>query len=256
MPQIDGAHRSTLTLNEYFGGIVMSVRRINTSDLRRNQRWSHAVRKRLAILLVLGAGLVPFAGCSAWTGMSNSWKYNGGWNETMMKHRNKYSANKAWHSRKHHFCNEKHSREFARGFKDGYLDVADGGTGCTPAFPPRELWGWKYQSCEGQARVAAWFAGYPHGARAAEEDGIGHWNQIQTSSSIQQQYAQRGMLAPNAAGMYPIPQAAVPNGMPQPEFAGPHGFPIDRTTEEINESSLPTTGETIGITNMPSIVQQ
>ena len=64
------------------------------------------------------------------------------------------------------------------------------------------------------------------------------------------------MLAPNAAGMYPIPQAAVPNGMPQPEFAGPHGFPIDRTTEEIDESSLPTTGETIGITNMPSIVQQ
>ena len=136
------------------------------------------------------------------------------------------------------------------------MDVADGGTGCTPAFPPRDLWGWKYQSCEGQARVAAWFAGYPHGARAAEEDGIGNWNQIQTSSSIQEQYAQRGMLAPNAAGMYPIPQAAVPNGMPQPEFPGPHGFPIDHTMEEIDESSLPTDGETIGITNMPSVIKQ
>lgn len=234
----------------------MSVRRINTLELRRNRSWSHVVRKRLALCLLLGASLVPFSGCSAWTGVNNSWNYNGAWNETVMRHRNKSSANKAWHRRKHHFCNEKYSHEFARGFKDGYMDVADGGTGCTPAFPPREFWGWRYQSCEGQARVAAWFAGYPHGARAAEEDGIGNWTQIQTSSSIQQEYAQRGMLAPNAAGMYPIPQAAVPNGGPQPEFVGPIGFPIDHSAGATDEVSLPTAGETIGITNMPSLIQQ
>ncbi len=56
--------------------------------------------------------------------------------------------------------------------------VADGSDGCTPSFPPNTYWGWRYQSAEGQAKVAAWFSGYPHGARAAEEDGVGNWTQI------------------------------------------------------------------------------
>jgi hypothetical protein len=166
------------------------------------------------MVLVLGSAATQFVGCTAWTGLNNSWKYNGYWNQTMMGHRIKTSASRAWHCRKHHFCNQKYLKEFAAGFKAGYTDVADGGTGCTPAFPPREYWGWKYQSCEGQARVAAWFSGYPHGARAAEEDGIGNWTQIQTSSAIQHQYAQNGMLQQNFAGIYPIPETAVPNGLP------------------------------------------
>lgn len=91
------------------------------------------------------------------------------------------------------------------------MDVADGGTGCVPTFPPREYWGWKYQSCEGQARVAAWFAGYPHGARAAEEDGIGNYYQIQTSANIQHQYSQHGLMDPAYQGIYPVPPDAVPN---------------------------------------------
>lgn len=91
------------------------------------------------------------------------------------------------------------------------MDVADGGTGCVPTFPPREYWGWKYQSCVGQERVAAWFAGYPHGARAAEEDGIGNYYQIQTSANIQHQYAQHGMLDPAYQGIYPVPANAIPN---------------------------------------------
>jgi hypothetical protein len=85
------------------------------------------------------------------------------------------------------------------------MQVADGGDGCTPAFPPREYWGWKYQSHEGQARVAAWFSGFPHGARAAEEDGIGNWYQIQTSSNIQKQYSEHGLLPSEYNGIYPVP---------------------------------------------------
>ncbi|MEQ1824659.1 MAG: hypothetical protein ABL921_01890 [Pirellula sp.] len=165
----------------------------------------------------------------------------------MMGYRNRSSASKAWHCRKHHFCNHKHLREFAEGFKAGYADVADGGTGCTPAFAPRDYWGWKYQSCEGQARVAAWFSGYPHGARAAEEEGIGNWTQIQSSSNIQQQYAQNGKLNASHAGIYPIPQTAIPNGMPIVDSAPirleSEGYPISTGVGPIE------------ITNVPSLIQ-
>lgn len=204
----------------------MSVKHIDKSIARSKRGWRELVKKRLSLMLLAGSAIVPFAGCSAFTGLSNTWKYNGYWNETMMGHRNKSAASKAWHCRKHHFCNEKYLREFSQGFKAGYMDVADGGTGCTPAFPPREYWGWKYQSCEGQARVAAWYSGYPHGARAAEEDGIGNWTQIQTSSSIQQQYAQHGLLNQSSSGMYPIAQSAIPNGRPQ-AVVSTQGFPTE-----------------------------
>ena len=204
---------------KHFGGIGMSVKHIELAKSREKRGWLQLLRSRFAVLVLAGSATVPFAGCTAMTGLNNTWQYNGYWNQTMMGHRNKTSASKAWHCRKHHFCNEKYLREFSQGFKAGYMEVADGGTGCTPAFPPREYWGWKYQSCEGQARVAAWYSGFPHGARAAEEDGIGNWTQIQTSSNIQQQYAQHGMLNQSANGIYPIPQAAVPNGRPQAAIA-------------------------------------
>jgi len=213
----------------------MTVKHIKIAGSRKKQGLLHLVRKRLAVLLLASTATVPFAGCTAMTSVNNSWQYNGYWNQTMMGHRNKSSASKAWHSRKHHFCNEKYMREFSHGFRAGYMDVADGGKGCTPAFPPREYWGWKYQSCEGQARVAAWYSGFPHGARAAEEDGIGTWTQIQTSSAIQQQYSQHGKLNAESSGMYPIPQAAVPNGRPpaavstqvilEGSFGGTSGYP-------------------------------
>jgi hypothetical protein len=208
------------------------------AKLRRTPGWLKSASKRLFMVLVLSSAATQFVGCTAWTGLNNSWKYNGYWNQTMMGHRIKTSASRAWHCRKHHFCNQKYLKEFAAGFKAGYTDVADGGTGCTPAFPPREYWGWKYQSCEGQARVAAWFSGYPHGARAAEEDGIGNWTQIQTSSAIQQQYAQNGMLQQNYAGIYPIPETAVPNGLPPRDL--PRELPL------LNEG-IPSSGYSVSV---------
>ena len=170
-----------------------------------------------------------------------------------MGHRNRSSASKAWHCRKHHFCNEKYLKEFSQGFKAGYLGVSDGGTGCTPAFPPREYWGWKYQSCEGQARVAAWYSGYPHGSRAGEEDGNGHWTQIQSSSSIQQQYAQNGMLNQSASGMYPIAQSAIPNGRPQAVAA--QGTP---TQSYMDTQGFPVSIEQgpVEIINSPAYINQ
>jgi hypothetical protein len=168
-----------------------------TSKLKK--KWLH---RGLAI------SLACLAGCNAMHGAKDHWSYSGGWNEMMMGYRNEAWANKSWHARKHQFCSERHLHEFCEGFRAGYAAVADGSDGCTPAFAPRQYWGWKYQSAEGQEKVASWYAGYPHGARAAEEDGIGNWTQIQTSMNVQQQFADQGMLGPGQQpGMYPMPQA-------------------------------------------------
>jgi len=232
----------------------MSVKHSELGKSRENRGWLKLIKRRLAVLVLAGTATVPFAGCTAMTGVNNSWQYNGYWNQSMMGQRNKSSASKAWHCRKHHFCNEKYLREFSQGFKAGYMDVADGGTGCSPAFPPREYWGWKYQSCEGQARVAAWYSGYPHGARAAEEDGIGNWTQIQTSSNVQQQYAQHGMLNQSSSGMYPIPLTALPNARPLSAVAV-QGMP---TEAELENQGYPISVEQVPaeIINSPQYFNQ
>jgi hypothetical protein len=170
-------------------------------------------KRRFGLAAMLGAALLPMcSGCSTFTAANNAWTYNRQWNDKMLRDKHVVASRRAWNARSSCFQNQKHIKEFSRGFRAGYMDVADGGTGCVPSFPPREYWGWRYQSCEGQEKVSAWFSGFPHGVRAAEEDGIGNYYQMQTSAGIQQQYVQHGMLDPAYQGIYPIPQTALPNG--------------------------------------------
>ena len=98
--------------------------------------------------------------------------------EFMIGYRNSALAAKAWYREKPRFHNHPNRDNFRDGFIAGYIDVAEGGDGCLPAVGPPEYWGWRFQSAEGQRAYAAWFAGFPHGARAAEEDGVGNWGDI------------------------------------------------------------------------------
>lgn len=178
---------------------------------RMNSKPSLSFRlRRIAIcsLALLGPSL---PGCSAISGLSQELSYNDSFSEWVISQRNAAFAAKAWHLRKHHFCNERYLEDFCAGFRAGYMDVSAGGNGCTPAFPPQEYWSWRYQTAEGQARTSAWFAGYPHGARAAEEDGLGHFSQLQMSSTVFNEYHQAG--APGSEShIYPMPE-------PQPYYA-------------------------------------
>jgi hypothetical protein len=186
--------------------------------------------------------LLPIGGCH---GLQNCCKVGNYWNEKMLRDKHAWAAKRAWNDRFTCFENQPHVRDFANGFKAGYIDVADGGTGCVPTFPPRDYWGWKFQSCEGQARVSAWFAGYPHGARAAEEEGIGNYYQIQTSMNIQQQYAQHGRLDPAYQGIYPVPQQAVPSH---------HGAMAQPVTIP-GEISLQSESPSDGIKSTPEVIK-
>ncbi|WP_253158157.1 hypothetical protein [Stieleria tagensis] len=136
----------------------------------------------------------------------------------MIAHRNKVLAAKAWYREKDCHCNQAHLAEFKAGFMQGYADVANGSNGCVPLTAPSEYWGWRYQSPDGQAAVNAWFAGYPLGAKAAEQDGVGNW----------------GMIRPMGRHQYNPATAEAPAMMPMPMggevIYGPDGTPIGTET--------------------------
>lgn len=172
---------------------------------------------RSALRMVLLASLTLLAiGCTPFRGLRDNLQYNDGMNDFVLGWRNSVWARQAWESRKREHLDEPQFHAFGQGFRDGYADVAGGANGCVPALPPRSYWTWKYQTGEGQAKVAAWFAGYPYGARAAAEDGAGNFQQIQVSHLIEQQYSpefQAGLCPgcdPALIPGYPAPGQMVP----------------------------------------------
>lgn len=160
--------------------------------------------RRGVITMLLASLTLCSTGCTVFDNIGNAFRYNTAWNDAATKMRHRSQSSKSWHNRKHQYCNEGCLDDFCAGYRQGFEDVAGGGTGCTPNFPPRDYWGWEHQSAEGQRKVSAWFAGYPHGARAAEEEGVGNWSQIQMSSGLQAQYVRTGVLPNQGHAVYPI----------------------------------------------------
>jgi hypothetical protein len=138
--------------------------------------------------LLVAGGFAGTSGCAAVTGVSEYLAYNDTQNDFVLGWRNVAWARQAWKLRYPEYMSEPYVDHFGAGFRAGYIDVASGSNGCTPTLPPRHYWSWRYQTPEGQGKVAAWFSGYPHGARAAEEDGAGNWSNIQISATAQAEY--------------------------------------------------------------------
>jgi hypothetical protein len=90
--------------------------------------------KRAAALMLLATGMSA-GGCSTLGNLEQNLKYNDSFSEWVVGQRDSAWAAKAWHLRKHHFCNERYLKDFSEGFRAGYADVAGGSNGCTPAFP-------------------------------------------------------------------------------------------------------------------------
>lgn len=157
-----------------------------------------------ACLMIAGA-----SGCTALQGVRDLVQYNDVCDDFVIGWRNYVWANQAWHGAKPSYRGHPQLKDFGEGFRAGYRDVAAGGSGCPPPLPPRKYWSWKYQSPDGQAKVAAWFAGYPHGAATAEQECAGNWRQIQVSHVIEEQYSPEFQQArvPRADGS-PYPQPA------------------------------------------------
>jgi len=180
------------------------------------QAFESAAQVRLAVygLVILAGG--ASSGCISADSIKAYLQYNDSSNDFVMGWRNTVWARQAWHARKAQFVDEPQFHAFGQGFRDGYVAVASGGNGCPPPLPPRRYWNWRYQTAEGQGQVAAWFAGYPHGARAADEEGAGLYQQIQVSHPIEVQYSPEFQSAAGAEQMIRdlMPGAVQPGGPP------------------------------------------
>ncbi len=146
---------------------------------------------RLSQLLHVVFAAVGFAasGCSAFRGVSEYIQYNDDTNDYVIGLGNGIRSHLAWRARVHEFSDQPHLLTFGAGFRAGYKNVASGGNGCPPPVPPRKYWGWKYQTEKGQAKVSAWYSGFPYGAIAGEQKGVGNFRDIQVSYPIKTQYS-------------------------------------------------------------------
>jgi hypothetical protein len=131
--------------------------------------------------LLMAAAVIPSTGCSFWSGIQRNLSRQEGLNDFMVSYRNSAWAARAWHCSRESFGDHCYLSDLEAGFRQGYEDVAAGGTGCLPLIAPQSYWGWQYQSADGQNRMNAWFEGYPLGVKAAEQDGIAHWGAVGTS---------------------------------------------------------------------------
>jgi hypothetical protein len=138
----------------------------------------------------LGVAMVSSTGCSMTSGVCQSFQPSECIDDFMVGYRNRTLAEKSWHWNKSRFCDERFKREFKDGFISGYVDVASGGNGCSPAIAPSQYWGWRYQSGNGQEAINAWFRAFPLGVQAAEQDGVGNWQQIRAQGVVTPQVVQ------------------------------------------------------------------
>jgi hypothetical protein len=196
---------------------------------KNHDRRTRSMRRRWVRLVLSATILTASSGCSILPGLQNSLDYSDECNEMMIDYRNQAWAAKAWHCRKNQFKNQCNLDDFGAGFRAGYMDTASGGPGCTPAFAPREYWSWKYQSPSGQQRVSAWFAGYPLGVKAAEEDGLGNYAFVAAGAQMQSQFHNNNWAgaapagtaagqAPSGASVMGVPvEALAPAKLPKKE---------------------------------------
>lgn len=202
-------------------------------------------RGKAAIVAVLTLMSISTTGtgCSVMHNGFTAMTKNNSWNDTVVVLRNRSYSAKAWHRRKQNFCNERHNQDFCNGFRAGYEAVCNGSDGCTPAFPPSEYWSWEYQSGEGQARTSAWFTGYPHGVRAAEEEGNANWHHLQMSPGVQSQYQNAGVMSQSGAS-YSTYDQVLPGSMPA---GGMSGVPMPAPQMNPSMMSPPLEGPVSGL---------
>ena len=234
-----------------------------TKDDRFATRQNEPVRRARGRLWIvfLAALVLPNTGCSITNSVRNYIAYNDSQNDFVMGFRNGVWARQAWAERSSCFEGEPQLGSFGAGFRAGYTSVASGGNGCPPAVPPRKYWTWKYQTPEGQAKVAAWFSGFPHGAQAAEEDQAGEYQNIQVSYAIEHQYSpgfstsqfieQNGLEQQQQQPLEALPN---PSFVPAPvvplsesAMHSPGLFPVPGNMEGIESNGLAGPGTTIPV---------
>lgn len=158
---------------------------------------------------IVAGGIVLSSGCSSFSELS-------------IRQMDSNAAYKAWKVAKWDYYRQgvpyALREHIGRGFRQGFQDVAGGGTGETPIFPPGYYWGPEYRNQKGSEAIAAWFRGYQDGVLAADQAGIRDYVPLPTSWAPANVTGQNGYNQ-NGYGPGGYPGQGMPNGY------GPSGMP-------------------------------
>lgn len=198
-------------------------------------RWTIAL---FSLVMILSS-----SGCSMMNNAVKQFRRCEPLEDFMIGHRNMVFGKRAWFRIRDRYHGCANVNEFRSGFLAGYADVANGGSGCTPSIAPTEFWGWRYQSAGGQAAIQSWFAGYPLGAKAAEEDGIAYWGRVPVSlrspANIGEELMREQTLEVGPSGeLIPVgPEASIlqPEAIGEPLQLQPDFAPPVEAVPEITE---------------------
>jgi hypothetical protein len=142
--------------------------------------------------------------------------------------RNMVLAEKGWLNWSSCYKGINYRTHFAKGFKDGYTNVLEGGKGCQPTLPPRCYWKPQFQTADCRAKINAWFDGYSHGATAAQQDGLGSLQQLPISPT-----ARANLMARQAP-----PSASCFSGMSKLEDTDPVHHPDVHGENSVDEPPM------------------
>ena len=108
--------------------------------------------RRLTTAILLMAIVSGLTGCAA---------ICDGFISMEMDLRNHVLAQKAWGHWSWAYSELEHPWHFSKGFKAGYENILNGGSGCQPTIPPQCYWKPHFQTLEGKCCIYAWFDGSP-----------------------------------------------------------------------------------------------
>jgi len=137
------------------------------------------------------------------------------------------------------FQDQPHRLDFAAGFRSGYRDVINGGSGAAPVLPPKCYWRRFFENAWGREKAEAWFTGYPYGALAAEQDGEGNRIELPLGLSPKEHSPAAGVLAPTFDDQ-------VIETLPEPE-------PETESVEEASPEAIEDAGPAPAIEMAPPI---
>lgn len=106
-----------------------------------------------------------------------TWKYNSCIDDVVVHETGKKCGLKAL-ARYRHQCRARISVDFAYGFVQAYIDLAEGRGPLPPNLPPSCYWTAYYRSCAGQPHVEEWYAGYRVGLEEGLNSGVSQFRRI------------------------------------------------------------------------------
>jgi hypothetical protein len=183
-------------------------------------------RQALAVALLIGAAGCTGSSFLAVTARNVTEMPIQHCDQIRMEQTNRHRAERAWGDMVKGFPEQCWSKDYERGFKDGFADYLDnGGNGEPPATPPFCYRLWPYQTPQGLREIDEWYAGFRHGSGVARTTGLRETIVIPLSSPPINAVERFPSTDPPLGGPVSLPRPIMPPAKQPEELPRPKPVP-------------------------------